>query len=173
MAKKILPSLFTFLWVLMICVLGLYYIFFAPRGSEYFPDENRTLAGFPDVSFDSVFSGKFGQAFETYLLDRFPARNKVISATNKLQSDLSFASHDEYLMIAEGPNDALDTDIDQSELDDLLSDLGPKPTDPKPTDNPTDPTGDSTEPPSPRKTRPSSKSPPPVFPTIPPMWVFI
>ena len=124
MAKKILPSLFTFLWVLMICVLGLYYIFFAPRGSEYSPDENRTLAGFPDVSFDSVFSGKFGQAFETYLLDRFPARNKVISATNKLQSDLSFASHDEYLMIAEGPNDALDTDIDQSELDDLLSAYG-------------------------------------------------
>lgn len=159
MAKKILPSLFTFLWVLMICVLGLYYIFFAPRGSEYSPDENRTLAGFPDVSFDSVFSGKFGQAFETYLLDRFPARNKVISATNKMQSDLSFASHDEYLMIAEGPNDALDTDIDQSELDDLLSDLGPKPTDPKPTDNPTDPTGDSTEPTEPKENPPIQQKP--------------
>lgn len=133
--------MFTFLWVLMILVLGLYYICFAPRGSEYSPDENRTLAGFPKVTFDSVFSGKFSQEFETYLLDRFPGRNKVISATNQLQSNLSFASHDEYLLIAEGPADALDTDIDQSDLDDLLNDLGPKPTQPQTTDPTEDPTG--------------------------------
>lgn len=156
--KKILPQIFTFLWVLMILLLGLYYVFFAPRGSEYSPDENRTLAGFPKITVESVFSGQFGKDFENYLLDRFPGRSTVISTTNQLQSQLSFASHDEYLLIAEGPSDALDTNIDQSELDDLLNDLGPKPTDPKPTE--TTPTGtDPTDVTEPKENPPIEQKP--------------
>lgn len=156
--KKILPHIFTFLWVLMICILGIYYIFFAPRGSEYSPDENRTLAGFPKVTAESVFSGKFGQEFETYLLDRFPGRNAVISTTNQLQSKLSFASHEEYLLIAEGPSDALDTDINQDNLDDLLNDFITRPTEPQTTEPPTTGTG-STEPTEPKENPPIEQKP--------------
>lgn len=130
MAKKILPRVFTLLWVVMILSLGVYYLLFASRDSVYSPDENRTLAGFPEITADSLFSGQFGQDFETYLLDHFPNRNAVISATNQLQSKLSLASHEEYLLIAEGPQDLLDTGVEQGDLDDLLSDFGTQPTEP-------------------------------------------
>ncbi len=129
--KRIIPKIFITVWVALLILLGGYYLLFAPRGSEYSPEENRTLAGFPEITAESVFSGKFGEEFEKYLLDRFPWRNAMISTTNKLQSYLSFASHDEYLLIADGVDDPLDTDDYLDDMDDLLADLN------KPTTTPT------------------------------------
>ena len=112
-------------WVLLLALLGGYYLFFAPRSSEYSPEENRNLAGFPAITAESVFSGKFGQEMESWLLDRFPGRNLVISFVNRFQSLLSFASHEEYLQIADKPDDPLDNEDYQDDLDDLLGNLTP------------------------------------------------
>lgn len=125
MAKRILPKVFLAFWAVLLVALGGYYLLFAPRNSAYSEEENRTLAGFPEVSFDSVFSGKFGKDFETYLLDHFPGRNAVISASNRAQSMMSFATHEEYLLIAEGVKDPLDQDDFHDDLDDLLAGLVP------------------------------------------------
>lgn len=119
--KTFLPIICILLWVSAITVLGCYYIFAAPRDSAYSEEENRTLAGFPEVSVENIFSGSFGQQMEEYLLDHFPGRSSVIAATNKWQNLVSFASHEEYLLIAEGPQDLLDSEDYESELDDLLS----------------------------------------------------
>ena len=43
--------------------------------ADYSPSEKRVLADFPKASAEDVFSGKFGQDFETYFADHFPGRN--------------------------------------------------------------------------------------------------
>ena len=107
--KTFLPIICILIWLGAISALGCYYIFEAPRESAYSEEENRTLAGFPEVSFSNIFSGDFGTQMENYLLDHSPGRSKIIAATNRLQNLVSFASHEEYLLIAEGPKDLLDT----------------------------------------------------------------
>lgn len=127
MAKKILPKAYIALWMLLLVVLGCYYLFFAPRDSEYSPVENRTLAAFPKVTVQSVFSGDFGREIETYLLDRFPIRDTAINAMNRMESALSLATHDEYLLIAEDVDDPLVDDDYQADLEELLAEMNTKP----------------------------------------------
>lgn len=160
--KRILPRVYIALWLALLFILGGYYLLFAPRESEYSPDENRTLAAFPELTVESLFSGKFGKDMETYLLDRFPLRNAVIRFVNKFESDLSFATHEEYLQIADGPNDPLDKDDYQDDLNDLLGDLVPGTTGPTvpPTTSPTTPSGtEPTVPPSTAPTEPKEHPP--------------
>ena len=128
MAKKIISSVFIAVWVLLIGALGCYYMFFAPRSSEYSAVENRTLAAFPVFTVENVFSGKFGQEIEGYLLDRFPGRNTAITAVNRLQNFLSLASHQEYLQIADNVKDPLDSEVNLEDLESLLSGMDTKPT---------------------------------------------
>ena len=156
--KRIIPKVFITVWVTLLILLGGYYLLLAPRGSEFSEAENRTLAGFPEITAESVFSGKFGEEFEKYLLDRFPWRNAMITATNKLQSFLSFASHDEYLQIADGVDDPLDDDEYLDDMDDLLAGLN-KPTTP-PTTAPTQPTVTVPETTVPETTEPVVTEPP-------------
>lgn len=144
MKKRNIPRLFLAIWMALLLLLGVYYALFAPRSSEYSPEENRTLAAFPAFTAENIFSGNFSQEMETYLLDHFPGRNAVISLINRLQSTLSFASHEEYLLIAEGPKDLLDTDIDPDDVDQLLEDLQKETT--APTVETTAPTVESTTP---------------------------
>lgn len=130
MAKKILPKVYIALWMVLLVGLGIYYAGFAPRDAEFTETENRTLAAFPEVSAESLFSGRFSQEIETYLLDRFPLRDEAISSVNRFQSLVSFASHDEYLLIAEDVKDPLVSDDYQDLLDDLLNQTEPKATAP-------------------------------------------
>ena len=155
MAKKYLQKVYIALWMLLLVGVGCYFLFFAPRDSAYSEAENRTLAGFPTVSAENVFSGKFGTEIEAYLLDHFPGRNTVISATNALQGALSFATHDEYLMIAEDAEDPMDPGEYQEDLDDLLAGL--EDTTPAATDVPTQPAETA---PSPTETTESAETDP-------------
>lgn len=132
--KRPLPRIYIALWMLLLIALGSYYLFLAPRESEYSAAENRNLAGFPEITAENLFSGSFGEEIENYLLDHFPGRNAVISLTSRLASMLSFASHEEYLMIAEGPQDLLDSEDYQADIDDLLSGFGQDPAQPDTTE---------------------------------------
>ena len=123
MEKHLLQKILITLWLLLLLSLGVYYLFFAPRQSEFTEVENRTLAGFPEVTAESIFSGRFGEEIETYLLDRFPGRNGVISLVNRIESTISFATHAEYLLIAEGVEDPLDNTDYQDSLEALLADM--------------------------------------------------
>jgi len=150
MVKKLLIKAFLALWMALLLCLGIYYAGFAPRESGFTETENRTLAGFPEVTAESVFSGRFGQEFETYLLDRFPLRDVTINAVNRLESALSFASHDDYLLIAEEVEDPLDNSDFEDDLELLLSEMENMPTQPPM----------ETEPPV--ETLPSAETEPPV-----------
>jgi len=111
------------LWLVVLSALGIYYVLFAPAESAYSEEENRNLAGFPEFTVSSLLSGDFMENIESYLLDRFPKRNLVISATNKLESAVSLADYEEYALIAAGPEDALDSDEYLNDLDSLLADF--------------------------------------------------
>lgn len=130
MVKKLLMKAFLALWMALLLCLGIYYAGFAPRESGYTETENRTLAAFPEITAESVFSGQCGQEFETYLLDRFPLRDITITTVNRLESTLSFASHDDYLLIAEEVEDPLDTSDFEDDLDQLLAEMENTPTQP-------------------------------------------
>ena len=69
---------------------------------------------------------------ETYLLDRFPGRSTAIAAVNRLQSLLSFATHEDYLLIADDVKDPLDSEASLDDLESLLSGMETKPTVPLP-----------------------------------------
>lgn len=146
--KKLHIKAFIALWMALLLCLGIYYIGFAPRESSFTETENRTLAGFPKITVESVFGGRFGQEFETYLLDQFPIRDETIHAVNRLESLLSFASHDDYLLIAEDVEDPLDTSDFEDELEQLLAEMSKEPTVP-----PTQP---------PMETEPAAETEPPV-----------
>ena len=123
MKNKLLQTILIAVWTLLLLSMGVYYVFCAPRESEFTETENRTLAAFPEVSAESVFSGRFGEEFEIYLLDRFPIRDDVISLVNWFQSSVSLASHEEYLLIAEDVEDPLDTAEYEDSLEALLADM--------------------------------------------------
>ena len=133
MKNKLLQKLLIVLWVLLLSAMGVYYLFFAPRGSDFTEAENRTLAAFPEVTVESVFSGRFGEEFETYLLDRFPLREKAFSLVNRFRSAVSLASHDEYLRIAEDVKDPLDNTDYEGSMEALLQgmDATEAPTEPE------------------------------------------
>lgn len=121
--KKYTPKIYIALWLSLLLLLGIYYVGFAPRQSEYTETENRTLAAFPEVSAETLFSGQFGQEIETYLLDRFPFRNQAINAANRFQSFVSLASHEEYLLIAENVEDELVSGDYLEDLEALLAEM--------------------------------------------------
>ncbi len=123
MANKHLAKAFICLWMALLVGLGVYYVAFAPRDGAYSHQENRTLTAFPTASADKILSGSFGQSFEDYLLDHFPGRNQVIHAANRLYSTLSFASHNEYLLVAEDSVDLLDNSDYEASVDELLQDF--------------------------------------------------
>jgi len=137
--KSIAPKIYLNLWLLLLVLLGGYYLLFAPRDSAYSPEENRTLSGFPEITAEKLLSGDFGEEFEAYLLDRFPGRNLMVSLTSRLEDTLSLASHEDYLLIAEGSDDPLDSEDYLEDAEALLNNLtgSTQPEDVDPTEDPT------------------------------------
>lgn len=122
--RRAVSVIFVVFWSAILTGLGVYYAFVAPRDSVYSEEENRMLAAMPALTAESVREKEFGDAFESYLLDRFPDRNRVISGTAELKNILSIASYEEYLMIAESARDPLDSKVNEEELDALLGERG-------------------------------------------------
>lgn len=121
--KNKFAKICSIVWVTGLVLLGGYYLMFAPKESSYSEEENRTYAAFPTISVKSVFSGDFGQQLEEYLTDRFPVRSDIIGKVNEVQNVLSFATYEEYLLIAEDVVDPLDDGNFEENIDELLGDL--------------------------------------------------
>lgn len=121
--KKISAIIYIALWTVCLIAVGVYYVTIAPKDATYSEVENRNLAGLPELTAESLFSGDYGQDIESYLLDRFPKRNEIISVSNDIQGTMSFATYEEYLLIAEDVNDPLDTDDYENNIEDLLGQM--------------------------------------------------
>ena len=84
---------------------------FLPKQS-FSDTENRYLAQFPAFSWEDLKTGKFGEAYEEYLSDQFPFRNRWIgvkTASEELQMKKEingvFLGKDHYLIEAHYPED--------------------------------------------------------------------
>ncbi len=145
--KKGFQILFPSVFLLMLLLLAGYYLFLAPKEKSYSETENRYLSGVPD--FKEALSGQnLDSECESYLLDRFPKRDAVITVANKLNAKLSIATFGDYMLVNDGAVDPLDAGADyevtQKALDALLKDLtaqaskAPE----EPTETPVSPSGE-------------------------------
>ena len=76
-------SFLTALWWVMGCFcLGVLLLLLAPRQSHPSEQENRMLAGFPELTAQTLVSGEFFSGIEDFLSDGFFARAQVVDATN-------------------------------------------------------------------------------------------
>lgn len=123
MKRNIVIACFLGLWMLLLCGIGVFFVFGTEKESTYSEEENRNLAGMPIASVAGVFSGDFTGGIESFLLDHFPGRGKVIAKIKEWQNLISFASYEDYVLVAEGPDDPLDSDDYLTDLDALVGDM--------------------------------------------------
>ena len=73
-----------YLGLLSLLLVGLWILFFAPKGERRSESENRMLAAFPTLSAQTLSSGEFMDGFEEYLSDAFPGRTLLADATDRV-----------------------------------------------------------------------------------------
>ena len=71
--KSLLKYLPTFIFCGFIFVFMILWIVIPKE--HYSPQEKRVLADFPELNFETLFSGSFQKELDTYLSDHMPARN--------------------------------------------------------------------------------------------------
>jgi hypothetical protein len=69
---------YPFLIIMVILILGISFINFAKKDTEFSEMENRFLAQKPDLTFENVLDTSFGTQYETYVNEQFPFRNQWI-----------------------------------------------------------------------------------------------
>lgn len=83
MKKNGKGSFLAALWWLMGCLcVGVLLVLLAPRESRLSQAENRMLAGFPELTAETLQSGEFFSGIEDYLSDGFFGRDQVIGWTD-------------------------------------------------------------------------------------------
>lgn len=98
---KYTPALVFCIFIFIIPILYL-----SITDSDYSPLEKRKLSQFPEPTLKSVFNGKFGEDFETYLNDQMPLRTFFVG-TNAYYDQLSgrngmsgiYNGKDDYLLV--------------------------------------------------------------------------
>lgn len=139
-------KLLCFVLVGFFALTGLWYMLFAPKGESYHEGENRNLAAAPQLRFSSFWDGTLSNALESWLLDRFFARDVAMDISMGIKDLGSIASYEDALVIMGREDDALtDNDLDEDLLEDMANDLL-NPTVPPNTD-PVGTTPDGEEPP--------------------------
>ena len=102
--KNILKYMPAIVFCLMIFAIPVLYVMIAD--SDFSALEKRKLSQFPTPTVETVFNGKFGKDFETYLNDQMPLRTFFVG-TNAYYDQISgrnglngiYNSKDDYLMV--------------------------------------------------------------------------
>lgn len=93
--------------LILVCVMAAFFfgmsIFcWSKETSNYSDSERRVLAGFPELTEETVLSGKFMKDFETYTLDQFPLRDEFRSVKALAQLGLFGQKANNDLYLADG-----------------------------------------------------------------------
>ena len=90
-------------WIVLPLLLGLalWELLFTPAGPAFSEKENRMLAERPALSGETLLDGSFTGGVESFLADRFPGRDGVITFTQDLRQIGSIASWDDYARVAD------------------------------------------------------------------------
>ncbi len=112
MSKRL--RFFTYFGVLLLLhFVGVLILVVSPREATASEIENRMLAGFPSLSFKSVFSGEFASGFESYLSDRFPLRYTWTDAADKCMNTFSLLSEEQQIRLTNLDETAFSDDEDE------------------------------------------------------------
>lgn len=86
------------LWWLILCgALGCCLLLFTNKEPVVSEAENRTLAGMPSLSLQTLKDGTFGESFEDFLCDKFFLRTEVVDAATAVKQLFSALTVDELL----------------------------------------------------------------------------
>ena len=93
--------------LILVCIMAVFFfgmsvLCWGKEESEYSDSERRVLADFPELSKETVFSGKFMKEFETYTLDQFPLRDEFRSLKAMTQLELFRQKSNNDLYVADG-----------------------------------------------------------------------
>lgn len=135
MKKNGKGSFLAALWWLMgsLC-LGVLLILLAPRESRLSQSENRMLAGFPELTAETLQSGEFFSGIEDYLSDGFFGRDQVVGWTDAV-IDVFDKRTEEQIQIQEAAEIERLLVLDAQGGEEMP--LGEEPSEPEPTAEPT------------------------------------
>ena len=85
--------------------------------NEFSEDERRTLADFPEITWENIVSGEFREEFDTYTQDQFPLRDTFRGIKSVSQFYIFNRAENNGLYMAEGHISKLDGEISYSMLD--------------------------------------------------------
>lgn len=110
--QKYLSVIFCGIFILFFSL----WCYFVPT-PEYSESERRTLAKFPEINIDSIWSGEFANNFEEYTTDRFPMRDtwRSIKAYTRLYGLLQ--SENNGVFVKDGHISKLEYPMDTQMLD--------------------------------------------------------
>lgn len=95
--RRKLSFLVTLWWIILCGVIGACMLLFANRTPVVSEQENRTLAGMPSFSLDSMKKGEISESFESFLTDQFFLRTALMDGTNAIKHLFSSLTVDELL----------------------------------------------------------------------------
>jgi len=95
--RRKLSFLVTLWWIILCGVIGACMLLFANRTPVVSEQENRTLAGMPSFSLESMKKGEISESFESFLTDQFFLRTALVDGTNAIKHLFSSLTVDELL----------------------------------------------------------------------------
>ena len=95
--RRKLSFLVTLWWIILCGVIGVCMLLFANRMPIVSEQENRTLAGMPQLSLESMQKGEISEQFESFLTDQFFLRSDIVDGMNSLKHLFSALTVDDLL----------------------------------------------------------------------------
>ena len=95
--RRKLTFLVALWWVILCGLTGACLLFFAERVPVVSAEENRTLAGFPQITVQSLRNGSISEAFERFFTDKFFLRSELVEGATAIKHLFSSLTVDELL----------------------------------------------------------------------------
>ena len=95
--RRKLTFLVTLWWIILCGALGVCLLLFANPKAVVSEEENRTLAGLPQITVKALLSGGISESFENFLTDQFFLRSDIVDAATTLKHLFSVLTVDELL----------------------------------------------------------------------------
>ncbi len=106
--------------LLFVCLLTLTSLFIVLEKEEVSIAEKRTLATFPDITWENYITGKLTKGINSYINDHFPFRAYAVRFTEAFRYNLGFRLQDTERIVVVAPPKKTDADLN-SDLDSAAS----------------------------------------------------
>ena len=88
--------------LLFVCLISLTSLFLVLEKEEISISEKRTLATFPEITWENYISGKLTKGINTYINDHFPFRAQAVRLTEAFRYNLGFQLQNQEKIVVVG-----------------------------------------------------------------------